>query len=98
MEFMQDGSNQAAVQRAYHVDELKNNDKLLIDVNYYLAQQIHPVVSRLCEPIDGLDAAFIAECLGLDPSTYRRAAAQRATKEDDNDDNYELIDDLQHYK
>lgn len=35
------------------------------DVSYYLAQQIHPVVSRLCEPIEGTDAAVIAQFLGL---------------------------------
>lgn len=34
------------------------------DVNYYLAHQVHPVVSRLCNPLDGTDAALIAECLG----------------------------------
>lgn len=34
------------------------------DVKYYLANQVHPVVSRLCDPIDGTDAAHIAQCLG----------------------------------
>lgn len=34
------------------------------DTHYYLAQQIHPVVSRLCDPIEGTDAARLAECLG----------------------------------
>lgn len=61
---LQDGSNNASSQRAYHVNELKSNDKLKVDVKYYLSQQIHPVVSRLCDPIDGTDAALIAECLG----------------------------------
>nr|CAD7591839.1 unnamed protein product [Timema genevievae] len=59
-----DGTSLPATQRAYHVDELKTNDGLKIDINYYLAQQIHPVVSRLCEPIEGTDAARIADCLG----------------------------------
>lgn len=54
----------AATQRAYHVDELKTNSALVIDKNYYLAHQIHPVVSRLLDPIEGTDAARIAECLG----------------------------------
>lgn len=39
-------------------------DELKIDVKYYLSQQVHPVVSRLCEPIDGIDAIQIAEALG----------------------------------
>ena len=34
------------------------------DSKYYLAHQVHPVVSRLCDPIEGTDAAHIAECLG----------------------------------
>ncbi|KAJ9591406.1 hypothetical protein L9F63_002012 [Diploptera punctata] len=67
----EDGTGNAATQRAYHVDELKTNEFLKIDYKYYLSQQIHPVVSRLCEHIDGTDAARIAECLGLDPSGYR---------------------------
>jgi DNA polymerase alpha subunit A len=52
------------MQRAYHVDELKTNENLKVDVKYYLSQQIHPVVSRLCDPIEGTDAARIAESLG----------------------------------
>lgn len=54
------------------------------DPAYYLSQQIHPVVSRICEPIPGLDAARIAECLGMDPTSYKR----RRVVEDNNDDNY----------
>ena len=77
-----DGSTLSAMQRAYHVDELKNADNLKIDIKYYLAQQIHPVVSRLCDPIEGTDAARIAECLGLDPTSYRRQI-QRAEEGDD---------------
>ncbi|CAN8020701.1 unnamed protein product, partial [Ixodes persulcatus] len=59
-----DGSSQTATQRAYHPEELKGNDSLSIDKQYYLAQQIHPVVARICAPIDGTDAAMIAEVLG----------------------------------
>ncbi|GIM16516.1 hypothetical protein Vretimale_19154, partial [Volvox reticuliferus] len=36
--------------------------------------QIHPVVSRLVSPIEGTDAAHIADCLGLDPARYRGAS------------------------
>ena len=66
-----DGSNLAASQRGYHPDELSKRSDLQIDTRYYLAQQLHPVVSRLCDPIDGTDAAHIAQCLGLDPSGYQ---------------------------
>lgn len=60
----QDGTNLPATQRAYHVDEVKANKELVIDMNFYLSQQIYPVISRLCDPIEGTDAAKIAECLG----------------------------------
>lgn len=36
----------------------------MLDHHYYLANQIHPVVSRLCDPIEGTTSAQIAECLG----------------------------------
>ncbi|KAJ8871338.1 hypothetical protein PR048_027655 [Dryococelus australis] len=79
----EDGSNLPAMQRAYHVDELKANENLKVDVKYYLAQQIHPVVSRLCEPIEGTDSARIAECLGLDPSSYHRTYKNYQSDEQD---------------
>lgn len=59
-----DGTSNPATQRAYHVDELKNSETLKLDFKYYLSQQIHPVVSRLIEPIEGTDSAQIAESLG----------------------------------
>merc|ERR1719348_558300 len=67
-----DGSGLAATQRAYHVDEVKSSESLKIDTQYYLAQQLHPVVSRLCDPIEGMDSARVAQCLGLDPSQYKQ--------------------------
>ncbi|KAL0275791.1 UNVERIFIED_CONTAM: hypothetical protein PYX00_003535 [Menopon gallinae] len=93
-----DGSNLPAVQRAYHVDELKTNEHLLVDVNYYLSQQIHPVVSRLCEPIDGTDPAFIAECLGLDPNSYKKAIKTKEDEDNDAEGDYTLINDIQSFK
>ncbi|KAK6620720.1 hypothetical protein RUM43_011015 [Polyplax serrata] len=94
------GTNLPAVQRAYHVDELKANSQLLVDVRYYLTQQIHPVVSRLCEPVDGIDAAFVAECLGLDPSSYRKAVLKSEKENNDNsrEDEYMLFNDMEAFK
>ena len=54
----EDGSTLAATQRAYHVIEVSENATLKVDINYYLAQQLHPVVSRLCDPIDGTGKSF----------------------------------------
>jgi DNA polymerase alpha subunit A len=57
--------------RAYHPEEVKSNPSLKLDYNWYLANQIHPPLARLFEPIEGTDEAHIAECLGLDPNRYR---------------------------
>lgn len=55
---------------------------LQTDANYYLSQQVHPVVSRICEPIPGLDAARIAEGLGLDPTSYKKKRVVENSQED----------------
>ncbi|MGH0165981.1 UNVERIFIED_CONTAM: hypothetical protein FKN15_068584 [Acipenser sinensis] len=60
----QDGSNLSASQRAYALEQLQKQDGLSIDTHYYLSQQVHPVVSRICEPIEGIDAVLIATWLG----------------------------------
>lgn len=57
-------SSQAAALRAFHPDEVGKQEHLKVDTRYYLQHQLQAVVSRLCEPIEGLEAAQIAECLG----------------------------------
>ena len=68
------------MQRAYHRVEMEAREELKIgesessrrrensncfsDIHYYLAHQVHPVVSRLCAPLEELDGARIAESLG----------------------------------
>ncbi|GLI66368.1 hypothetical protein VaNZ11_010151 [Volvox africanus] len=69
------GCSGSLAERARHPEELRENSSLAVDVEYYLAQQIHPVVSRLMSPIEGTDAAHIADCLGLDPARYRGASS-----------------------
>ncbi|XP_074070326.1 DNA polymerase alpha catalytic subunit isoform X2 [Macrotis lagotis] len=78
----QDGSNLSASQRAYAPEQLQKQDNLIIDTQYYLSQQIHPVVTRICEPIDGIDATLIATWLGLDPTQFR---VQHYHKDEEND-------------
>ena len=73
-----DSSGLSATQRAYSVEEVKTNSSLKVDTLYYLSQQLHPVVSRLCDPVEGMDSARVAQCLGLDPSQYK----QRVVRED----------------
>ncbi|KAM9037624.1 DNA polymerase alpha catalytic subunit isoform 1-T1 [Sarcophilus harrisii] len=79
----QDGSNLSASQRAYAPEQLQKQDNLTIDTQYYLSQQVHPVVARICEPIDGVDAALIATWLGLDPTQFR--VHQHYHKDEEND-------------
>ncbi|KAL1561351.1 DNA-directed DNA polymerase [Salvia divinorum] len=65
-------SSVGIAQRARHLDELeKDNGNWIIDIDYYLAQQIHPVISRLCASIQGTSPARLADCLGLDSSKNR---------------------------
>ncbi|CAD5116920.1 DgyrCDS5761 [Dimorphilus gyrociliatus] len=79
----EDGTSTSHSERAYHPDELAKEDNLKLDKNYYLAQQVHPVVSRLCDPIEGTDAVRIAECLGLDGSNFKHKYNQERSTEDE---------------
>ncbi|KAK7084492.1 DNA polymerase alpha catalytic subunit [Halocaridina rubra] len=92
-----DNSDLPATQRAYHIEEVKSNSSLVIDKNYYLAHQIHPVISRLCDPIEGTSAARIAECLGLDPSGYR-ASKHYGQGEEEEDLTSSLIAEEERYR
>ncbi|XP_060810527.1 DNA polymerase alpha catalytic subunit [Amyelois transitella] len=89
-----DGTGRSAVQRAYHIEELKSSDTLKVDNNYYLAHQLHPVISRICEPIDGMDPARIADWLGLDPSGYK----QMLKRQDNNTDTFEVENEQEKYR
>ena len=42
--------------------------------------QVHPVVSRLCAPIDGTDPARLAHCLGLDTSRFHKQVQSSAAQ------------------
>uniref|UniRef100_A0A673IAW4 DNA polymerase n=1 Tax=Sinocyclocheilus rhinocerous TaxID=307959 RepID=A0A673IAW4_9TELE len=80
----EDGSNLAASQRAYALEQLQKQPGLSLDTQYYLSQQVHPVVGRICEPIEGIDAVLIATWLGLDPSHFRAQQQQQREDEVDN--------------
>ncbi|KAG0614550.1 hypothetical protein M758_6G185500 [Ceratodon purpureus] len=92
--------------RARHPDELKEeNSNWLIDVEYYICHQIHPVVSRLCAPIEGTDAGHIADCLGLDSSKFLQRQSATTIDTDsarltsasmlEDDDRYKLCEPLE---
>lgn len=90
----EDGTANSATQRAYHIEELKNSEHLKVDYKYYLAHQLHPVISRICEPIEGMEPARVADCLGLDPSGYKQAVK----KESASTDSYEVENEQEKYR
>ncbi|BBN16162.1 DNA polymerase alpha subunit A [Marchantia polymorpha subsp. ruderalis] len=99
-----DKDSTGLAERARHPDEIKaNSEAFMVDIEYYLSQQIHPVVSRLCAPIEGTDARHIAECLGLDPSKFHRAEPANEVEDTllssatilDDDDRYRHCEALQ---
>ena len=89
----EDGTNLPATQRAYHVEEVKARADLVVDTHYYLAQQLHPVVARLCDPLDGTDGARIAQSLGLNPDEYRRSTVAERNGGGEGDEGVERDED-----
>eukprot|EP01137_Pigoraptor_chileana_P015018 Opistho-2@70403 len=82
-----EGDDPSFAMRAHHPDDIvRSPDTLKVDFKYYLRQQVHPVVGRLCEPIEGTDAAHLAECLGLDPRAYAHAIAAAEDAQGDQGD------------
>ena len=71
-------------ERAFHPEEVIERG-LKVDLHYYLSQQVHPVISRLCTPIEETDGAKMAECLGLESNKFR---AQLRAADDEFDDAY----------
>jgi DNA polymerase alpha subunit A len=65
------GESTTIGKRAFHIDEVKKEGSALeIDLEWYLANQIHPPVVRLCAPIEGTDTGRLAHALGLDAKKY----------------------------
>ncbi|KAI9317482.1 DNA polymerase family B-domain-containing protein [Dichotomocladium elegans] len=67
------GSKVNAAEKAFHPDDVARGKMSLaasLDIDWYLNQQVHPPIARLCSPIEGTDIARLAECLGLDGSKY----------------------------
>ncbi|XP_057948989.1 DNA polymerase alpha catalytic subunit isoform X3 [Malania oleifera] len=92
------GTSTGIAQRARHPDELKrDNGKWMIDINYYLSQQIHPVVSRLCASIEGTSPARLADCLGLDSSKFQNKTSE-AISSDPSSLLFCAIDDMERYQ
>ncbi|KAJ3677896.1 hypothetical protein LUZ60_001699 [Juncus effusus] len=93
------GPSSGIAQRARHRDELKGENKgqWLIDIDYYLSQQIHPVVTRLCASIQGTSPARLAECLGLDSSRFHSRVSE-PTNQDSSSVLLSIMDEEERYK
>lgn len=62
--------------RARSPEEISSGtQKLKVDVDYYITQQVFPVICRLVAPIEGTDAFHIAESLGMDVTKFKVAGA-----------------------
>lgn len=84
------------MQRGYLREEINGSSTLIVDINYYLHQQILPVVSRLLEPFDGTDQALLAQCLGLDSSKYKsRQGRSYGIKDENNQENLDDDDQIE---
>lgn len=55
---------------AFHPDELNPPSKHEIDLVWYLGQQIHPCINRLCEFVIGCSSSKIAKALGLNDKKF----------------------------
>ncbi|XP_065875108.1 DNA polymerase alpha catalytic subunit [Euphorbia lathyris] len=92
------GTSTGVAQRARHPDELKKDDgKWMIDIDYYLSQQIHPVVSRLCASIQGTSPERLADCLGLDSSKFRTKSSE-AVRNDPSSSLFFAVNDDERYR
>ncbi|KAI8579056.1 hypothetical protein K450DRAFT_175568 [Umbelopsis ramanniana AG] len=84
MEGVASGTSVGFAERAFHPDDVKRGDKgLRIDYDWYLNQQVHPPVARLCAPMDGTDVARIAECLGLDANKFHVGVTAEAAEQEE---------------
>jgi DNA polymerase alpha subunit A len=59
-----EGNTSSIADRALTPKQFSADKDAKIDYQWYLSTQVHPPISRLCEVIEGTDAARIADCLG----------------------------------
>jgi DNA polymerase alpha subunit A len=78
-----DGGSMA--ERARHPDEMKLDPTLKVDYEWYKSNQLHPVIMRLCAPIESIAPSTIAESLGLDGSKFRASAPVKLQNEEELD-------------
>ncbi|KAL5033467.1 DNA-directed DNA polymerase alpha catalytic subunit pol1 [Batrachochytrium dendrobatidis] len=73
------GESTHVAQRARHPDDItKQGSTEKIDFNWYLSNQVHPPITRLCQHIEGTDTARLADSLGLDMTKFSSTAQSRS--------------------
>jgi DNA polymerase alpha subunit A len=95
-----DDEKKSYAEKAYHPDELKMDNKLEIDYEWYLNQQILPPILRLCEPIEETDSYKLSKSLGLDPSKYQSNTFFSSNSDpilDDNESPEEMFKDVERW-
>lgn len=73
-----EGTEKQPSKRAFLPDEFMKN-KLKIDQKWYLTQQLLPPISRLIDPLNGIDSVFLAECFGVEQSHFVHQTASGET-------------------
>ncbi|KAI8907620.1 DNA polymerase family B-domain-containing protein [Powellomyces hirtus] len=90
-----DATGGSIAERARHPDDVGKPDSgLKVDFEWYLSNQVHPPVARLCGPIEGTDLARLADCLGLDPAKFHATPAGNDAAETGADALYTLDSQL----
>ena len=64
-----DNTSQSANQRCYSLHEMATNTELKLDYEYYLCQQIHPIMARICDKLPITNAYVLAEMMGVETSS-----------------------------
>ena len=79
--------------RAYHPSTvIAASGALSVDVAWYLSNQVHPPIVRLCGVMEELDSAKIAHALGLDPRHYnKQPMEERPGRHGERDEDDELM-------
>ena len=76
-------ADQSLAERARSPEEISSSSGTLkVDIDYYITQQVFPVICRLVAPIEGTDASHIAESLGMDASKFKGSGLSTVNPEE----------------
>lgn len=74
--------------KAFHVEEVRQNSQLHIDAEWYLSAQVYPPVMRLCEHIQGFSNAQLSEAMGI--------ASHSTAKPGEEEEGANMMNDFSH--